>query len=45
MKKFTSVLLAAAMVATMLVGCGSSETAETPATENTEAATEMRKPV
>ena len=40
MKKFTSVLLAAAMVATMLVGCGSSETAETPATENTEAATE-----
>ena len=40
MKKFTSVLLAAAMVATMLVGCGSSETAETPATENTEVATE-----
>ena len=45
MKKFTSVLLAAAMVATMLVGCGSSETAETPATENTEAATENTEAV
>ena len=41
MKKFTSVLLAVAMVATMLVGCGAKETAETPATETTtEAATE-----
>ena len=30
MKKFTSVLLAVAMVATMLVGCGSKET-EAPA--------------
>ena len=37
MKKFTSVLLAVAMVATMLVGCGSKETAETPAAENTAA--------
>ena len=35
MKKFTSVLLAVAMVATMLVGCGAKETAETPATETT----------
>lgn len=41
MKKFTSVLLTVAMVATMLVGCGAKETAETPATETTtEAATE-----
>ena len=38
MKKFTSVLLAVAMVATMLVGCGAKETAETPATETTETA-------
>ncbi len=39
MKKFTSVLLAVAMVATMLVGCGgSNETAETPATESTTSA-------
>ena len=37
MKKFTSVLLAVAMVATMLVGCGAKETAETPAAENTAA--------
>ena len=35
MKKFTSVLLAVAMVATMLVGCGAKETAEIPATETT----------
>ena len=34
MKKFTSVLLTVAMVATMLVGCGAKETAEAPATEN-----------
>ena len=33
MKKFTSVLLAAAMVATMLVGCGSKEATETPAAD------------
>ena len=39
MKKFTSVLLAVAMVATMLVGCGSKE-AEAPAAESTEAAVE-----
>ena len=37
MKKFTSVLLAVAMVATMLVGCGAKDTAETPATESTTA--------
>ena len=36
MKKFTSVLLAVAMVATMLVGCGSKE-AEAPAAESTAA--------
>jgi len=36
MKKFTSVLLAVAMVATMLVGCGSKE-AETPAADSTPA--------
>ena len=36
MKKFTSVLLAAAMVATMLVGCGSKE-AEAPAADSTAA--------
>ena len=39
MKKFTSVLLAAAMVATMLVGCGSKEVAETPAADTTTAET------
>ena len=40
MKKFTSVLLAVAMVATMLVGCGAKETESTdaPATESTETA-------
>ena len=37
MKKFTSVLLAAAMAATMLVGCGGNEAAETPAADNTAA--------
>jgi len=36
MKKFTSVLLAVAMVATMLVGCGSKE-AEAPAADSTAA--------
>ena len=39
MKKFTSVLLTVAMVATMLVGCGSKE-AEAPAADNTEVAVE-----
>ena len=38
MRKFTSVLLAVAMVATMLVGCGSK--AETPAADNTDATVE-----
>ena len=39
MKKFTSVLLAVAMVATMLVGCGAKEEAA-PATDNAASTTE-----
>ena len=39
MKKFTSVLLAAALAATMLVGCGAKE-AEAPAADNAAASTE-----
>ena len=34
MKKFTSVLLATALVATMLVGCGAKEEAKAPAADN-----------
>ena len=36
MKKFTGLLLSVAMVATMLVGCGAKEEAQTPSTETTE---------
>ena len=40
MKKFTSLLLTVAMVATMLVGCGAKEEANAPAAENAATETE-----